>query len=177
MIDLKIPYNLEMITDKNFAVTNLNLNGNKFKIGAHKQLAHLFALAGPLQVLTMRACILENEGLITTFETLKDQRRLKQIDYSNNGIFDRGIDGICPFIADKHFKSHIEVLKFNQNDITDHGFKKLISTIEMQPNAISELGFIDNDLTDDSAFFFYNWLKKHRMRDVRHSMNIVQCDF
>ena len=36
---------------------------------------------------------------------------------------------------------------------------------------------MDNDLTDEGAFFFFNWLKKHRMRDVKHSLQIVSCDF
>lgn len=99
------------------------------------------------------------------------------IDYSNNGIFDKGLEGICPFISNKHFKSHLETLRLNQNDITDRGFKKLIQAIEAQPNEIQELGFIDNDLTDEGALFFYHWLKRHRMRDVAHSMQIIQCDF
>ena len=126
IIDLKMPYNLEMIYDKNFAVTNLNLNGNKFRIAAHKQFASLFLLAGPLTQLSMKACNLENEGLITTFEALKEQRRLKFLDFSSNSIFDRGIEGICPFIEDKHFKSHIEVIRFDKNDISDRGFKRFI---------------------------------------------------
>ena len=104
---------MELMFDKVFTVTNLTLNGNMFKIAAHKQLASLFAKAAPLEELNMRACGLENEGLVTTFEVLVELKRLKKIDYSNNGIFDKGIQSICPYIDDKHYKSHITALIFN----------------------------------------------------------------
>lgn len=40
-------------------------------------------------------------------------------------------------------------------------------------NSISELSLFENEITDDGAFFFYNWLKKLRQRG---KMSMVSCD-
>lgn len=48
--------------------------------------------------------------------------------------------------------------------------------IEKKVNEIKELSFIENQITQDGAEFVYNWLKKHRMKDVPHNLNMINCD-
>ena len=70
----------------------------------------------------------------------------------------------------------IQKLKFKDNCVTDYGFRKLLQAIEKRDNKISELSFVENDLTDESGFFLYQWLKRLRMQDVGWSMNVIVCD-
>lgn len=73
----------------------------------------------------------------------------------------------------KNAKGILKELKFNFNRVTDTGFIKLLKAIEEVDNSISELSLFENEITDDGAFFFYNWLKKLRQRG---KMSMVSCD-
>ena len=109
------------------------------------------------------------------FEALSELKRLKEIDFSCNNIFDRGLRSICPFIGLSH-KQKIRTIKFNQNEISDIGFRKLLRAIEENQNTIRELGFSENQLSDSAAIYLVNFLKNIRMQDVEHSMNIIEVD-
>ena len=99
-------------------------------------------------------------------------RRVKKADFSYNNIFDKGIKGICNYIGGS-VKSVIQSLKFNNNEISDPGFRRLFTALEKNVNTITELSFVENDLSDEGAFFLYNWLKRIRLINVPHNLNLV----
>lgn len=74
------------------------------------------------------------------FEALSDLKRLKEVDFSSNNVFDIGLKGICPFIG-QNYKSRIRSIKFNQNEISDVGFKKFLKAIEDNQNCLQEMAF------------------------------------
>ena len=57
----------------------------------------------------------------------------------------------------------------NYNEVTDKGLRKLLHAIETKENAFTEFRFVENAMTDDGAFYLYNWLKKIRAMNVPHS--------
>ena len=118
---------------------------------------------------------MEDEGVPIVFEALQELKRLKEVDFSGNNIFDKGLRGICPFIGSS-YKSRIRIIRFNQNEISDDGFHKLLQAIEENVNTIRELSFSENQLTDSAAIYLCNFLKNIRMQDVEHSMNLVEVD-
>jgi len=136
----------------------------------------LLSNARKLKKISLRKCELENEGLLTTFEVLSSLRDVTTIDYSHNGIFNKGIENICPFIGGCYGKSRLKSLYFDNNEIGDVGLKKLLGALDSQSNKVCKLSFVDNNLTDASASFLWHWLKRQRMRDVDYSMNLVVCD-
>ena len=172
-IRLYVP--LEVGSDRIYSVSNLYLDGNVFKSYTKHKLAGLLTQAAPLTSISFMKCKLEDDGLIIMFEAISTLRRVKKIDFSYNNIFDKGIKGICNYIGSS-VKSVIQTIKFNNNEISDRGFRRLFTAIEKNVNTITELSFVENDLSDDGAFFLYNWLKQIRLRDVPHNLNLVQCD-
>ena len=128
-----------------------------------------------LRYISFKKCNLEDEGLPIVFEALSELKRLKEIDFSCNNVFDRGLRNICPFIGCS-VKQNIRTIKFNQNEISDIGFRKLLQSIEENENTIRELGFSENQLSDSAAIDLVNFLKNIRMQDVEHSMNILDVD-
>lgn len=123
----------------------------------------------------MKKCQLEDTGVGIIFEALAELKRLKEVDLSSNNIFDAGIKAICPFIG-TNIKSKINILRFNHNEVSDLGFRKLLRAIEENENHIQEISFSENQLTDSAAIYLVSFLKNIRMQDVEHSMNIVAVD-
>ena len=162
-------------TERIFGVTNLTLDGNKIKQSSLYKLQSLLGRALYLQYISFKKCGLEDAGLPVVFEALSDLKRLKEIDFSCNNIFDRGLQSICPFIGCS-IKQKIRTIKFDQNEISDIGFQKLLHAIEENVNMIRELGFAENQLSDTAATYLVNFLKNIRMQDVEHSMNILEVD-
>ena len=106
---------------------------------------------------------------------MQSLRRLKKIDFSDNSIFDKGIEGICPYIGANR-KSRLATLKFSNNSVTDKGLKRLLKAIEVRENCLEAIYLTANNLTDEGAFFLHSWLQKQRMRDVEHNFNILIFD-
>ena len=50
--------------------------------------------ASMLNEVSFNKCKLGNEGLQVTFDALTGLRKLNKIDYSNNNVFDAGIENI-----------------------------------------------------------------------------------
>jgi len=117
--NIKLGIVLEAVSEKTYAVKSLRLDGNTFKNTTHHRLANLLNNARKLSKISMAGCQLEDEGLVITFEALSSLREVRKIDYSNNGIFTKGIEGICQYIGGVYRKSDLESIKFNNNDITD----------------------------------------------------------
>ena len=123
----------------------------------------------------MARCQLEDHGFELIFEAFESLRRSKSIDLSHNSITDKGLIEVAGFIGSNK-KTELKVIKLNYNHITDVSVVKLLKAMEKYENKIEELHFYENDLTDESAYFIANWIKNMRMKDVPHSMNLVQCD-
>ena len=58
--------------------------------------------------------------------------------------------------------SNIASLKFNNNEVSDIGFIALVDAIEKKPNEIAELSFVENCITDKSANFLVEMIKRLR---------------
>ena len=52
----------------------------------------------------------------------------------------------------------------------------LVNAIEKEPNQITELSFVENCISDKSANFLVDMIKRLRMRDVPHNINLVSVD-
>jgi len=149
--NIKLGIVLEAVSEKTYAVRNLRLDGNTFKNTTHHRLASLLNNARKLSKISLTGCQLEDEGLVITFEALSSLREVRKINYSNNGIFSKGIEGICQYIGGVYRKSDLESIKFNSNDITDLGLTKLLEAIQNKPNKIKDLSFVSNNMTDEAA--------------------------
>ena len=126
---------MEAVTERIFACENLILDGNVFKQKSHVKLATLISNANPLLSLSIARCQLEDHGLELIFEAAEGLRRLKKVDFSSNNIMEKGIREIANMIGNNR-KTELEVIKLNNNHVTDSAVKKILKAIEKYENHI-----------------------------------------
>ena len=60
--------------------------------------------------------------------------------------------------------------------MSDVGFIALVDAIEKNPNEIVELSFVENCISDKSANYLVEMIKRLRVQDVTHRINLVSID-
>ena len=111
-------------------IDHLILDGNEFRKGGYNRLANLLGQMTHLVTLSLKDCMLNDDGFCLIVEELLDrQRRLSKVDFSGNTITDVGMTELAGGIRGTR-KLLLTSLKFNGNQIQTEGAIGLFEALE-----------------------------------------------
>ena len=140
-----------MSHDFNIGVISVVFDGNELNGNSAKhRFTAILRSSRKLKEVSLRRCMLEDDGLHAVFAEFTPLQGLKKLDLSENGITDRGLDSIDEFIG-AHKKTQLKSINLSYNAITTPSLIKFLKAIEARNNTIKELNFSFNNLQNDAA--------------------------
>ncbi|XP_056592509.1 uncharacterized protein LOC130411709 isoform X2 [Triplophysa dalaica] len=96
-----------------------------------------------LNILQLSDCGLTEKNCSALANILSSMSSLKELDISNNRLFDSGVKKIQSGLGNVNCK--LEKLRMSVCDITEEGYKSLASALESNPSHLKELDLTGND--------------------------------
>ena len=144
--DMKIIITLAIINKK---CTKLRLGQNEITSAGASILADALLHNDTLEELSLWNNNLYDIGVQSLAKMLAINKNvLKKLDLSKNGITDAGVEHLALMLKTNRILTHLSLCR---NEISDHGIRSLVSTIQNRYNTVQVLSLSDNKLITDSC--------------------------